>query len=367
MKSIRKVLAALREGDLLFNLLEEGDKVGVGLSGGKDSFALLKALTLYRHYAHKNFQIVPIHLNLGFSKVQIEPLESFCESLNLKLVINDATFTKDVLIAHQKEGKHLPCSICSRMKKAAMVSEVKRLKLNKIAFAHHLDDAFETFFLNLFHGGRFSTFEPKMELKRGGVTFIRPFYLVKEEDITRLAEEENFPKIPKICPADGKTERQRMKDLIKSFRNDFPSFYGNLTKAFLDYEHFSLPFLCYEISGEKTYTYTLKPLLSAFEARTYLREEVKKDEKSFLVLKKEKVVASFSYQMKGYHRILLYRLRGEKEALEEGITILSEKLSKTLVPLYLELKGPLSIKKALGFTLTTGRNGQKIYAKTINH
>jgi tRNA 2-thiocytidine biosynthesis protein TtcA len=166
MRYIRRVLAALRQADEKYGLIDEGDKILVGLSGGKDSLCLLKALSIYDKFAKKHFKVQPVTLNLGFDNFHPESLIAYCKSIGYEFIVEDSSFVYGVLKAHQKDGKHIPCSICSRMKKAAMNSVAHRLGYNKVAFAHHRDDALETLFMNMIHGGRVATFEPKMYLEK---------------------------------------------------------------------------------------------------------------------------------------------------------------------------------------------------------
>ena len=167
-KYLRNVLAALRHADQDFSLIDDGDKILLGLSGGKDSLALLKALSIYGLFSKKHFIVKPVFLDLGFGGDGVKTLEDYCSSLGYELLVSDSRFVYDILKANTKPGKHIPCSICSRMKKAAMNNIAKDLGFNKVAFAHHSDDAIETLFMNMIHGGRVATFEPKMNLEKIG-------------------------------------------------------------------------------------------------------------------------------------------------------------------------------------------------------
>ena len=213
MKAIRIVLASLRKADSMFNLINHGDKIVIGLSGGKDSLALTYCLNLYKKFSHTDFTIQPVTLDLGFDNFNPKPLEQFCESLGLKLIVADSREVYPILKKQQElqNLKHLPCSICSRMKKAAINKVAKELGFNKVAFAHHADDAIETLLMNEIYGGRIATFAPKMHLENADIDFIRPFILTKEEDIKRLIKEENINAIPSNCPADKHTTREDIK------------------------------------------------------------------------------------------------------------------------------------------------------------
>ena len=144
MKAIRTVLACIRKADQMYNLINHGDKIMIGLSGGKDSVALTYALSLYQKFSHTDFVIQPVMLDLGFPGFNPYEMNKFCESLGLKLMVVDNTEVYRILQIQQKDKEHLPCSICSRMKKASMNKIAKELGFNKVSFAHHADDAIET-------------------------------------------------------------------------------------------------------------------------------------------------------------------------------------------------------------------------------
>ena len=193
MKAIRTVLACIRKADQMYNLINHGDKIMIGLSGGKDSVALTYALSLYQKFSHTDFVIQPVMLDLGFPDFNPYEMNKFCESLGLKLLVVDNTEVYRILQIQQKDKEHLPCSICSRMKKASMNKVAKELGFNKVSFAHHADDAIETYMMNSLFGGRVASFAPKMHLERADITFIRPLIHVRESDIIKLVKEENLP------------------------------------------------------------------------------------------------------------------------------------------------------------------------------
>ena len=213
MKSIRTVLACIRKADNTYNLIEHGDKIVIGLSGGKDSVVLTYCLNLYKKFSHTDFIIQPVTLDLGFPGFNPKPLEEFCESIGLTLkVVNAQEVYRILKIQQEKQGlKHLPCSICSRMKKAAINKVANELGFNKVAFAHHFDDAIETLLMNEIHGSRIATFSPKMHLENADIIFIRPLILAHEEEIRKLIKEENLPVLDSKCPADKHTTREDIK------------------------------------------------------------------------------------------------------------------------------------------------------------
>ncbi|NLB49035.1 MAG: tRNA 2-thiocytidine biosynthesis protein TtcA, partial [Erysipelotrichia bacterium] len=228
MKAIRTILARLRQADQKYNLINNGDKILIGLSGGKDSVALTYALSLYRKFSHTDFCIQPVILDLGFPGFDPTLMRDFCKSLNLDLVVVNNTDVYKILKLQQKNKSHLSCSICSRMKKASMNKVASELGYNKVSFAQHADDAIETYFMNTLFGGRIASFTPKMYLNRADVTFIRPFINVRESEITKLIKEEKLPVIVSNCPANQQTRREEMKLLLKDLYRRYPTIRDNL-------------------------------------------------------------------------------------------------------------------------------------------
>ena len=242
MKAIRTILACLRKADQMFNLIEDGDKIALGISGGKDSLVLLQSMHLYRKFSHKNFEIIPITLDLGFPNFDPSKIKDFSATLGLDLIVNDSKDGYKIL-SIQKENmnlEHLPCSICSRMKKASINKVAKEHGCNKVAFAHHADDAIETLFMNQIFGARVATFSPKMELSNAEITFIRPLILCRESDIEKMVKEENLPVISSSCPADKFTSREDVKAILKGIYEQFPSAKENFLSMLTNYERFSL-------------------------------------------------------------------------------------------------------------------------------
>ncbi len=240
--SLKKILACLVRADLDYNLIEDGDNIAVGVSGGKDSMLLLKCLKQYKRYPFKKFDFVAIFLDLGFGNVNKEILISYCNENDIKLHIEDSTDVYKILKQHPSSSGHLPCSICSRMKKAAINKVAHQLNCNKVAFAHHLDDALETLLMNEIYGGRIATFAPKMFLSDTQLTFIRPFCLVREKDIISACKKEEIPIIKSPCPNDHITMREESKKMLNYIYEKYPNSFNNFRTMLQDYSHFDLWF-----------------------------------------------------------------------------------------------------------------------------
>ena len=245
MDAIRIVLASIKKADNDFNLINNNDRIAIGVSGGKDSMALLYALSLYKRFSKINFEIVPINIDLGFPEYDEKPIRDYCSSLNLDLVVADGKSVYPILKEQQKlqNKTMLPCSICSRMKKAIINKKAKELNCNKVSFAHHKSDAIETLFLNEIYGGRIATFEPKMFLENEGITFIRPFIYIDEKEIIRLVKEKNIPIFPSHCPNDKKTKREDIKNILLGLNKAYPSSYDNFLTMLSNKEKFNIFFL----------------------------------------------------------------------------------------------------------------------------
>lgn len=316
MKAIRTVLACIRKADSMYNLIQHGDKIVVGLSGGKDSIVLTYCLHLYQKFSHTDFIIQPVTLDLGFPGFDSKPLEEFCESLGLKLIVSDNRDVYKILEIQKdkQDTKHLPCSICSRMKKAAINKVANEIGFNKVAFAHHAEDAIETLFMNELHGGRIATFSPKMHLENANIDFIRPLIHARESDIERLVKEENLPVVGSHCPADKTTTREDVKSIIKNFYHQYPTSKEAFLNMLYNYEQEDLwgKEICYQLNQDGL---TLNPVVTPLQMVDMLsiRNEVfckeqnidyslevipeeEKQARSYLICLKEKPIGCIRYR-----------------------------------------------------------------------
>ena len=266
MKSIRTILGLIRKADQKFDFFHEKDKVMIGISGGKDSMLLAYALKQYQAFKAVNFSIVPVILDLGFPGFDATPIKEYLATIGMDLKVIDSKEVFKILKAQQKDGKHLPCSICSRMKKAAINKVANELGCNKVAFAHHGDDAIETLFMNEIFGGRVASFQPKMFLERAKIEFVRPLILVHESEIIKACKEEGIPFFPSHCPNDGVTVRSEMKELLKGIYEKYPSAKKNFFLMMENYEQEQLYYhdIFYKIERKDM---SFKPVITAKDAR----------------------------------------------------------------------------------------------------
>ena len=197
-----------------FGLISDGDRIAVGVSGGKDSMVLLTGLKRLSGFLGTDFTVVGITIDPYFGGVpgDYHEVEAFCEKLGIEYHIVP-TEIGPIVFDHRKE-EH-PCSLCARLRRGALQSAAETFHCNKLALGHHYDDAVETFVMNLFRGGRIGCFSPKTTLEDKGLTIIRPLVLAPEADIRRAAARTGLPIVKSKCPADGTTTRQDTKEWLR--------------------------------------------------------------------------------------------------------------------------------------------------------
>lgn len=234
--SIKKVLASIRKADEMFNLIQDKDRIAVGVSGGKDSILLLYCLKLYKYLAknslNKDFDYIGVHIDLNFGQENDEKLKKFIKDNEIPYYEEESKI-KDILELNKKNDE-IQCSLCSTLKKGAVVNAAKKLNCNKVAFGHHADDAIETLFLNMIYGGRINTFDPIMHLENANVDFIRPLILTYESDISKTCKELDIPTFKSGCPNDGYTKREEIKKLLHSIYHTYPSAKENFLLSLLN-------------------------------------------------------------------------------------------------------------------------------------
>lgn len=240
--SMKKILSCVRKADEMFNLIEDQDKIGIGLSGGKDSSLLLYTMHLYQYLFkntyNKSFEIVGIHIDLNFGEDNTDDLINWFKQYDIP-VHSEHSKIKDILELNKHKDR-IDCSLCSTLKKGAVIKEAKKLNCNKVAFAHHSDDAIETLLMNMIYGGRIATFDPKMYLSDSEITFIRPFCLTYESDIKKTSKQLDIPIIKSGCPNDGNTKRQEIKELLHSIYHTYPQAKSNFRLSLYNKEQLNL-------------------------------------------------------------------------------------------------------------------------------
>ncbi len=226
MNLMQKLLSKTRQAIVEYNLIEDGDKICLGLSGGKDSITLLHILNNLRKFLPEKFELIAVTLNPG--GVDNSPLHELCRELNVEYHEVQTNIKEIVFDIRQEKN---PCSLCANLRRGALNAKAEELGCNKVALGHHKDDALETFFMSLSFEGRINCFSPKSYMDKNNITLIRPMVFIDESMIIRTAKENNYPIIKNPCPADGKTNRQDIKELIKRLDREIPGFKKNLFKS----------------------------------------------------------------------------------------------------------------------------------------
>lgn len=308
MDAIRIILASIKKADSDFNLINDKDRIAIGVSGGKDSMALLYALSLYKRFSKIDFEIIPINIDLGFPNYNELPIKEYCASLGLDLIVADGKSVYEILKEQQRlqNKTMLPCSICSRMKKAIINKKANELNCNKVSFAHHKTDAIETLFLNEIYGGRIATFEPKMFLENEGITFIRPFIYIDEKEIIRLVKEKNIPIFPSNCPNDKKTKREDIKQLLLSLNKTYPASYDNFLTMLSNKEKFNVFFLHEEnkVNNSGLFYKKIIDFCKVFDEKAYIKvsDTISKNSEHFHLYQGDELVGIIllSHKEKAY-------------------------------------------------------------------
>lgn len=213
-----------------FELIDDGDKILIGVSGGKDSLLLTYALACLRQRTKKNFSLAALTINPKFTDDfadNLKRITKFCAELEIPHEVRDL----DIAGLIREQGNKNACYTCAYFRRAAMNRRANELGANKVAYAHHLDDAVETFFMSLLSTGQLTTFQPKTFLDRSNITVIRPLVYVRERDVERFARKYKLDVLKSPCPFDGATNRQRVKELISKLGKDFPDLFNHLAAA----------------------------------------------------------------------------------------------------------------------------------------
>ena len=239
-KIMRKIMGCVRRAINDYNMIEDNDHIAVGLSGGKDSLVLLTALAMLRRFSPNPFKLSAIRVDMGFkdaSEEEAEALRKYLEDLKVDYYV-EKTDIAEIIFDVRKEDN--PCSLCSKMRRGALHTVAGKLGANKVALGHHVDDVLDTFLLSFIYEGRLSTFKPVTYLSRADMTVIRPLIYVQEGDIKGATIRHSFPVYKNPCPADHKTERESMKELVQSICKDIPIARDRMTSAVIHPERYNL-------------------------------------------------------------------------------------------------------------------------------
>ena len=217
---LQQVLSYVRRAADDYHMIQEGDRIAVGISGGKDSLTLLYALHGLQRFYPQHFELHAVTVDLGFQNLDLSRIESICrDELQIPYTIVK-TDIADVIFEQRKEAN--PCSLCAKMRKGALNDAIKKEGCNKVAFAHHTSDVVETMLMSLIFEGRFHTFSPVTYLDRTGITVIRPLLYMNEADVIGFVNKNQVPVVKSPCPADGHTKREYVKQLLRQLNLENP-------------------------------------------------------------------------------------------------------------------------------------------------
>lgn len=216
---LQQVYSLVRRAIDDYHMITPGDKIAVGISGGKDSLTLLCALQGLRRFYPLPFELCAVTVDLGFDNLNLDKIKALCSSLDVEYHILKTDIAK-IVFDDRKESN--PCSLCAKMRKGALNEAMKAIGCNKAAYAHHKDDVVETMMMSLFYEGRFHTFCPVTYLERTGITVIRPLIYMREADVIGFVHKYDVPVVKSPCPADGHTKREYIKNLLRDINRKTP-------------------------------------------------------------------------------------------------------------------------------------------------
>lgn len=225
---MQRILSHMRKAIEEYKMIEEGDKIAVCLSGGKDSITMLHAFKNLQIFYPKKFDIIAVSVNPGFEFFDTSFLEDICNKIDVPLFIEKSN-AKEIVFDIRKEKN--PCSLCANLRRGVINSIANREGCNKIALGHNQDDVLETFLLNLLYAGNIGTFSPVSYMDRSKVTLIRPLVYTPEKEIKRYIKKNEISVMAKVCPMDGTSKREDMKNLIFSLSKNIPMIRANLFGA----------------------------------------------------------------------------------------------------------------------------------------
>lgn len=228
---LQQVMSYVRRAVDDYQMIDDGDKIAIGISGGKDSLTLLYALHGLKRFYPKHFEIYAVTVDLGFNNLQLDKIRELCENLNVEYQIVKTDIAQ-VIFEERREDN--PCSLCAKMRKGALNQAIKEAGCNKVAYAHHKDDVVETMLMSLIFEGRFHTFSPVTYLDRMQLTVIRPLMYMNEADVIGFVHKYDVPVVKSPCPADGHTKREYVKTLLRQLNLENPGVKERMFTAIRD-------------------------------------------------------------------------------------------------------------------------------------
>lgn len=228
---LQKLFSYTRQAVDAYDMIQDGDRIAIGISGGKDSLTLLYALQGLSRFYPKHFEVEAVTVSLGFPGFDLTPVKNLCHELGVRHTTVETQIGPLVFDTLKEEN---PCSLCARMRKGALNNTVLELGCNKVAYAHQREDMLETMLLSLLYEGRFYCFPPKTALDKSGLTVIRPLMFVSEAEVIGFKNTYHLPVVKSLCPADGHTRRAYVRDLIHRLNRENPGASQRMFTAILN-------------------------------------------------------------------------------------------------------------------------------------
>jgi len=216
---LQQLMSRVRKAVDDYHMIEEGDRIAIGISGGKDSLALLYALNGLKRFYPNSYEIHAVTVDLGFDNLNLDKVRELCQTLDVEYTVVKTDIAQVVFEERREEN---PCSLCAKMRKGALNQAIKEAGCNKVAYAHHKDDVVETMLMSLIYEGRFHTFSPVTYLDRMDLTVIRPLIYMNEADVIGFIHKYQIPVVKSPCPADGHTRREYTKNLLRQLNLENP-------------------------------------------------------------------------------------------------------------------------------------------------
>ncbi len=217
MNEMKRLLSFVRRAVDDYNMIEDGDRIAVGVSGGKDSLVLLEVLSEMRRFYPKKYEIFAVTIDMGFEGSDFSEIAEFCRRIGVVYKVVKTEIAKIIFDVRRESN---PCSLCAKMRRGSLHAAAQELGCNKVALGHHYDDAIETFMMNLFFEGRLGCFSPVSFLSNRKITLIRPLLYAQEKDVLYFTRRRALPIMKSLCPEDHATERENMKKLLASLERE---------------------------------------------------------------------------------------------------------------------------------------------------
>ena len=234
---MKRVLGSIRRADEKYHMIEDGDKVCVGVSGGKDSLLLMEAMKLYQRFSYTKFDVIAVMLDLGLKEQDTGAIEAFAERIGMEFYIEKTDIGK-VVFEYREERS--PCALCAKLRRGALNTFAVNHGCQKVALGHNREDVIETFFLSMLYEGRINTFAPVTYLSRRDVTVIRPLIFLPEKYALSVAKARNLPVLPPNCDIAGSTKREEAKQLVQHITTLVPDFEEKFMHALSTTETYGL-------------------------------------------------------------------------------------------------------------------------------